>query len=201
MDIKDYINHRNIKSLYHFTNLDNLKNILKYGLLSREKLEENKYQYDCNDELRLENQLKSICVSISFPNYKMFYKYRIERPHVTWCVLELNPEILYKKQCLFCITNAASRCETVRKNEDRKGVDGLIQLFYDDEHREKVGLKREYPTNPQAEVLILDNIEPSYIKNIHFDVRKVYFPIGEYPQYGFLYSPELFKYREDWNIW
>lgn len=74
MGIKEFVSQRRIKSLYHFTSLQNLESILNNGLLSRDKLKENNILHYYNDNLRLENKLNAICVSISFPNYKMFYR-------------------------------------------------------------------------------------------------------------------------------
>ena len=102
MGIKEFIQERGIVSLYHFTLIDNLDSILKYGLLSRDKLDENGIMYEYNDQQRLEERADAICVSISFPNYKMFYKCRSERKDKKWCVIELNPRVLYQKKCLFC---------------------------------------------------------------------------------------------------
>lgn len=201
MGIEEFIENRGIKSLYHFTVIDNLEAILNYGLLSRTKLQENDFGYFYNDENRYENKLDAICVSISFPNYRMFYKYRQKYPDSVYCVLELKPSILYEKKCLFCVTNAANDSERFKNDSDKTGIDALKKLFYDDKYMEEVGLGMEMPTDPQAEVLILDNIEVEYIKSINFDIPKVKFPLNKYPDFRFLYNTDLFWGRSDWRNW
>lgn len=66
-----------IEVLVHFTHIANLNSILQHGLLGRAQLESMSWleppKY--NDTYRLDGQREAICLSISFPNYKMFYKY------------------------------------------------------------------------------------------------------------------------------
>ena len=73
-EIKRFIEERNIESLFHFTPVDNLENILKYGLLSINNLNRLGIDYYYNDENRYDDRLDAISTSIEFPNYKMFYK-------------------------------------------------------------------------------------------------------------------------------
>lgn len=201
MNIKEFIEEKGIKSLYHFTKSENLYNILKYGLLSRATLDNNEIDYDYNDEKRLENKLNAICTSISFPNYKMFYKYRQEEPNSEWCVIELDPSILYEKNCLFCISNAASKSETNRNDLCKTGLNGLKLLF--DADGRSVDLASKFTTNPQAEVLVLGNIEQKYIKRIVFDTNKPVFKHGNYPKFRFEYDTDkhLFYPRADYANW
>ena len=201
MNIKEFIDEKGIKSLYHFTKSENLYNILKYGLLSRMTLDNNEIDYDYNDEKRLENKLNAICTSISFPNYKMFYKYRQEESNSDWCVIELDPSILYEKNCLFCISNAARKSETNRNDICKTGLNGL-KLLFDAEGR-SADLSSKFTTDPQAEVLVLGNIEQSYIKRIVFDTNKPVFKHKNYPNFRFNYDKgnHLFRYRSDYSNW
>lgn len=48
------LNERNITDLYHFTQADNLENILRYGLLPRDCLVENAIDSVFNDDYRLD---------------------------------------------------------------------------------------------------------------------------------------------------
>lgn len=201
MSIEEFIANRGIESLYHFTVVDNLESILNYGLLSRTGLKENDFEYYYNDENRYEKKLNAICLSISFPNYKMFYKYRQKYPGSVYCVLELKSNILYEKKCLFCVTNAANNSETIKNDSDKTGINALERLFYDDKYMKEMGLGLEMPTDPQAEVLVLDNIETNYIKSINFDIPKVNFPLTKYPDFRFLYNTDLFWGRSDWRNW
>ena len=66
MEISDVISQRNLKSLVHFTRLDNLDNILKNGIIPRASLDNKSYVY--NDDYRYDNKLDYSCFSISFTN-------------------------------------------------------------------------------------------------------------------------------------
>ncbi|MEW5121010.1 DarT ssDNA thymidine ADP-ribosyltransferase family protein [Citrobacter freundii] len=169
MTIQQIVQHRNITRLLHFTHADNLSSIITNGLVSRQYLDAQDMNYELNDELRLEGHLDATCLSISFPNSLMFYKYRNLKPG-DWVILAIDPSVLWIKNCAFYPTNAAS--STVRSNEiaDMQGPSALNAMF-----AETVGsitrdqsLNDKYTTDVQAEVLVFDKIEPSYIlKVIH----------------------------------
>ena len=202
-EIKDFIKKRRITTLAHFTQLENLESILVNGLLSKHALEENEISYSHNDEFRLEGKNNAICVSISFPNYKMFYKYRCSKKG-EWCVLELDPSILYEKECLFCINNAASSEELRRLDSEKMNISGLKKLFYDPNfYRESSNLLVRYTTNPQAEVLVLGSIEPKYINGIHFDRNHSKYQEFRlnYPKFKFCVSRGAFSPRCDYENW
>ena len=76
--MESFLKQNRIDWLYHFTRVENLPNILKYGLLPRETLEWNGIGSQFNDNYRHDCCLDAVCTSIEFPNYKMFYKYRME---------------------------------------------------------------------------------------------------------------------------
>jgi hypothetical protein len=97
---------RGVDELVHFTNILNLENIIRYGLLSRKEIETKGIRYYFNDKKRLENMSHAICLSISFPNYKMLYKYmRSEK----FLIISLDKSILWELICIFCPTNAAQK--------------------------------------------------------------------------------------------
>lgn len=202
-EIERFIKERNIKSLYHFTGVDNLELILKYGLLSRDILEEEDMDYYVNDEVRYDNRLDTICTSISFPNYKMFYKVRNDcSDDLQWCVIEIDAKILAEKQCVFCKENASSKNETSRNTYEKIGINGLRALFDNSELRREIGLPDYYTTNPQAEVLVEDEIPISYIKSIYF---KGFIPTDIKRRYNSTFNlhinDDLFKYRFDYDYW
>ena len=80
---KVVVQERGIQSLYHFTQADNLENILKYGILTRKELNEQSIAYFQCDNDRAEGHLDSVSLSISHPNYKMFYLQRNKHPDKT----------------------------------------------------------------------------------------------------------------------
>ena len=70
------LQNRGVKHLYHFTNIDNLSSILRHGILSVNKLRSNGIKYFYNDPNRYDGNPDAISISISFPNSKLFYKFR-----------------------------------------------------------------------------------------------------------------------------
>ncbi|EOU1691243.1 DUF4433 domain-containing protein [Clostridium perfringens] len=199
-EIKNFLKSRNITELYHFTRIENLSSILENGILSIQSLKSKNIHYLYNDDYRYDNKFNANCLSISFPNYKMFYLARNNKPG-EWCVLTLNSSILYKKPCLFCIQNAASNFETNRPDTEKQGLDGLKKLFFDNDYRQSVNLPLQFTTNPQAEVLVLEDIEPSYITSINFKDSDISFNYQSYPNFKFYEYPKLFSYRYDYENW
>lgn len=200
LEIKKFLEERNITTLCHFTRVSNLHSILTHGLLSIDTLKSRNFTYSNNDDYRFDNKTDAICTSITFPNYRMFYRYRANS-NEEWCVLKLDARLLYEKNCLFCVTNAASNDETTRSNSNKVGINALKKLFYDDEYMYRVGLGAEYTTDPQAEVLVLEDIEVDYIKRVSFITQETNFPWRKFPHIEFWEEPELFNYRIDYENW
>ena len=168
-DIEEFLQQRKICYLYHFTRVENLANILKNGLQPRSLLNGSA---DCfNDSLRLDRCKNAVCMTIGFPNYKMFYKYRSECPDAEWAVLRLNAQILADCDCAFCPVNAGSTVSCSIPLQQRKGVAALEKLYAP----VVAGVERapfipsSYPTSPQAEVLVFCVVSPVYIMDIIFN--------------------------------
>ncbi|HEJ8099337.1 TPA: DUF4433 domain-containing protein [Serratia marcescens] len=166
MTIQEIVQQRNITKLFHFTHIDNLPSILNTGLVSRSSLDEVGGKYDYNDGDRIDGHLDAICVSISFPNSKMFYKYRQSKLG-NWVVLEIHPSILWDKVCAFYPTNAASNNVRFNDTDLMKGGAAFSSLFSDDIFgvQREMNLPAEYPTDVQAEVLVFEDIGIEYIVN------------------------------------
>lgn len=170
--IKQFCRERGIVELVHFTHAENLPTIAKFGLVSREELEKRGIRYYFNDQSRLEGMRNAICLSISFPNYRMFYKYRGQSK--IFVVLSISVELLWNLQCLFCPTNAASNlCRLLLSSpETLTGLPALKRMFAENIlplqiRRADLGIPDYYTTDPQAEVLCLEPIPPTYIKKIY----------------------------------
>ena len=170
-DIQSFCNNHSISTLMHFTRIENLDTILEHGLLTRERLEEpdQKITPTFNDSLRLDNVKASVSLSISFPNYKMLYKYRCSA-RGDWAVLLLHANLLWELDCLFCHSNAASNQIRDVPFDERRKIGALIFLFqdYHPNQRKSLDIPDSYPTDPQAEVLVLDAVPPTYISELHF---------------------------------
>ncbi|KZX37355.1 DarT ssDNA thymidine ADP-ribosyltransferase family protein [Wohlfahrtiimonas chitiniclastica] len=200
--INAFIQQQNIEYLTHFTRLENLENILKHGLLSREAIASHSIDSIFNDSLRLDNLQNSICTSISFPNYKMFYKLRLESPEAIWVILKLDPCILHELKAVFCHTNAASKAITSLPIHQLMTLDALKNMFSGNRAN---NIPSCFTTDPQAEVVFLETIPSKYIKEISFsnhsnhhlnNIKKRYTP-----QFNFTIDHSLFTPRSDYKHW
>ena len=150
---KNIIAKRDIRELIHFTNISNIKTIIEYGILPRKEVECKLPTTSVNDIYRYDNYKNATCLSVSFPNYKMFYKYQNENKNAHWAVISLNPELLTDldiKYFLFFKENAA-------KNDS--SICTFTEMFGNSNGCD--------PENPQAEILAFGTIPPKYIQKIY----------------------------------
>jgi len=168
--IKNIVRERKITSLFHFTHINNLESIIKYGLLCRRRVEKlpMKSSFVMNDTLRLDGHVETISLSIGFPNYKMFYVYK-KKPE-EWIVIGLKPDILWELDCSFFVENAAKRDFQGICLEELKQASSLEKLFLDYKtiQREDLSIPDWFPTNPQAEVLVNNPIPATYFLRVYF---------------------------------
>ena len=133
--IRQLIKKRQIKHLVHFTQAANVRSIFDHGLLPRQMLLErwgNRPDlFKANDARRFDQHLDANCLSISFPNYRMFHRYRKSDPLRFWVVLLIKPEILWKLDCAFCVTNASAKHISSTPVELLKPASALAALFDD----------------------------------------------------------------------
>lgn len=208
--IKNICRQRGISAAVHFTRIENLSSILDQGLLSRVELQKRNIRAIYNDAQRLDGYPNAICLSISFPNYRMFYRYRVNSQS-KWVVIALDASVLWEKDCAFCITNAASSFVRRIPLDQRKLVSAFEGLFgdYNDGtvhvRRSDLYLPASYPTNPQAEVLAFEALNRDYIKSIVVETRQdalkvqnilkgqIYFPI--------VVNSAYFRQRDDYEFW
>ena len=173
--IEDEILKRKLNLMVHFTNTENLENICKYGLLTRKELNDLDIEYEYNDQFRIDDLEDSISLSITFPNYKMFYSLRCNDRKKRWAVIELDLWSVLQLNCLYCFTNAASNEERYISLEDRKTDESFCFMFSEIEGRntrDEMNLFDNETTNPQAEVLVLESIPVEYITRIVFDSQE-----------------------------
>ncbi|KAB2520379.1 DUF4433 domain-containing protein [Pseudomonas sp. GXM4] len=161
-----------IPFLVHFTRTVNLPSILQHGLYPISRKDEIGVNPQINDELRLDGHLDGTSLSISFPNYRMFYKYRQDNPDVDWVVLGLDASVLWQKNCAFCCHNAADGRISRQALEDLQTINAMQGMFAeiaDYPSRTDQRLRAYDPTDAQAEVLVFDVIEPELILGIAFE--------------------------------
>lgn len=173
---------RQIDWLFHFTQADNLPNIMEYGIVPRNELECYNIDFLYNDNYRYDNCKNAVCTSIEFPNYKMFYTLRQKNPDVDWVVILLDAQILLDFDCAFCTTNAGNSSMFNMSIEERKGKKAFLKLFEElpiGPTRKELNIGNWYPTDPQAEVLVFDTIPVNYIRAVFFEkqqTKKKYMP-------------------------
>ena len=149
-----FLQRRGVKYLYHFTCVENLSSILRNGILSVNQLKTKGIRYYYNDPERYDDNLNAISVSVSFPNNKLFYKFREVdwRSNHRWAVLEMPVTILDRLQYK-CYAHNAARYDTPSCSiEDMFGASN-----------------DEYPEDVQAEIMIESAIPVSSIECIYVD--------------------------------
>lgn len=163
---------REIPCLVHFTRAANLPDILRHGIVPIADAHSFGLSPLINDQLRLDRCRDASSLSIGFPNSLMFYKYRCQKNDNDWVVLELDPAVLWSKPALFCSQNAALHTMREQSREQRASVDALRGMYAEvvGKHERQHQLLRRYdPTDVQAEVLVVDVIEPQFIQRAVFN--------------------------------
>lgn len=172
--MKDVVRRRRIKGLIHFTRIENLGTIARDGLLSRAEVERRKMVVTRNDDLRLDLRLDHISLSISWPNWQLFYRFRMQSGmgERHWCILVIDPSVLWTLPCIFTTENAASSAESHSRDSERATVQAFERLFTDEGAqrlrltRDQLALEDHFPTNHQAEVLVKCQVPFDRIRRI-----------------------------------
>lgn len=173
--IREFAEELEIPYLLHFTRIDNISSIVEHGLYPVNLFHELDTTPVINDELRLDDHLDGISVSIAFPNSQLFYRFRKDAEEdggAEWAVFVLDRSILWEKDCAFCRHNAADGriswqpVSTLKTLEVFQGLFSEIDTY---PSRAEQCLKKYDPTDIQAEVLVFDVIEPELIRAIVFN--------------------------------
>jgi hypothetical protein len=162
-EIKKHARKRRIMRLVHFTQSGNLPCISKHGLYSRRLLETKGVRFNPSDEGRFDRRLDWVSISISFPNYKMFYSKR-QNLQGEWMVLWIKPEVLWELDCTFYYTNAARLNTSRYQMEDWRSCEAFEKMFGFKMHRGDI--PDCYTTDPQAEVMVRDHIPLEFIQKV-----------------------------------
>lgn len=118
--------------------MDNVASIARNGLLSRDRMDRLKgsgFSYVHTDEKRLDGMPDHISTSVSFPNYKMFYKCRQEFSPDNWVVIPIRKEALWELDRKFFFNNAAGSEIQSPLNERWSSVEAFDRMFEREENR------------------------------------------------------------------
>lgn len=189
---------KGVKQLVHFTPVKNVSSILNRGIMSRDRLGDQEFMF--TDEYRADGWLDWISVSVSFPNYKMFYQKKMNSELAgDWAIMLISREVLWSLDCRFIFTNA-SRGSIRQKPEDSWGTsEAFGEMFA--HPRQRHNLPEAYATDPQAEVMVKSHIPESFILGVAVESRNVEAQLLNEGVSRIRVMPELFRPRCDFEYW
>ena len=196
--INHFLISRGITRLVHFTKAENLLSIFSHGLVPNSELASIGQEAAINDQKRFDGNRRANCLSVEFPNYKLFNSFR--GPSNAWVVLCLNPTLLNSHKSLFFPQNASS-LSMKRAGHIFDGLSDFEAMFSgNDGHG---GIPLSYTTNPQAEVQVFGRIMPSFIYAVLFpnldELQKWKYLIPN--SVAVRVDKSVFEKRSDWALW
>lgn len=165
-----------IEFLLHFTQTANLPGIVRHGILPRRELEKPMHLAHASDKYRLDDNQDAVSVSISRINEAMFLAKRVKSGHDNWLILGLQTEILWTHNCRFCWRNAARK--EFKSHRWLGGPWAFAKMFAREDGLESE-LPVNFPTDPEAEVQVLDPISPKYIFGAIVNQSRMVEPVQE----------------------
>ena len=175
--IRDVLERRRIKRLYHFTRIENLQSILTHGLLSVTEMSQKKITRFNNDHRRYDGKKNCISLSVEYPNSDNLRRFMDDREGSKWIVLAIDPEVILNHKCYFAEHNAASH-SIATCLDDRMSPESFENMFAKEinvafSHGRRTidrypGSPSYWPTSLQAEILVDGKIDPEYITAIYF---------------------------------
>lgn len=196
-----FMEKNDIHYVYHFTPLGNLPSILKHGIVPRQACKNAGIPCEYTDYLRFDGQINASCLSIGFPNYKMFYRKRNEFPKKKWAVIEIDSQIILELACRFYPTNAARNDMCQLQTSEVTGYRGLTKMFARNSCSTACnmwGWQKFYTTDPQAELLVYETIPSKRFKKIFVQESC---PELVLPASLVVVDDSFFKPRCDWELW
>lgn len=203
---------RQIRHLVHFTPLENLASIARDGALhSRAWLVRQGREFLPCDEVRRDGDAH-INLSVEFPNYRMFYRKRrgLGLDETSWAVLVFDALLLEELECAFVRTNAAAR--DIDTHDRRLTTAAAFRDLFRPTVRLKDGqrvsrtdlaIPCSYPTDPQSEVLVRQDVSLEYLVHVAVFDRTVLqdprFPEALVSRARS--DHRLFGWREDHEAW
>ena len=151
--------------------------------------------------------LDAVSLSVTAPNYLMFYKYRALKEKSNWVVITFDSQKILEYKCSFYRANAACMDSCQFKKEERQNVNSFEEMFSDWDpyhNRWSLDLGSNETTNPQAEVMVFDAIPISCISRIVFQnerLPKKYTPLLVKLGITSVYGKYFFSPRRDYKYW
>jgi hypothetical protein len=177
---------RGIDYLVHYTRRENLRDIFRHGILSRDEVERRKevdpyFIAHTNDDQRLDRRRDAVCVSVTVTNRRQFARHlRAADCAAGWVVIKIDPSIIWKYPCMFFHTNAAA---VGRWHADPESVEAFRRMFADPATASRLPQRGDsnrqlrLALDEQAEVLVCSAIPVSYIKAISIRSERELTPV------------------------
>ena len=168
-----------IRELYYITHIDNVPSILKYGILSHERIISDNIQYTSIYDKGIVEKRQHIETSEGEPLWHyanlyfqprnpMLYRVKHERPVGEIAIISVRPEILDRLDIYISTGNAAhSSSEILPSSEGHKRLRKIIKDTMIEYWKEQDGSKRRI----MAECLVPDMVPPSLIQTIYVATR------------------------------
>ena len=163
-ELRDTCAQNGIQHLYHFTPLSNLSSILYHGLMSVEELTKEEISYTYTDGWRNDGHPHAISLSVENINHSMFAN-KISNSTCAWAILEIDASVIWKLKCRFCWRNASYQ-EVVDHRGFLGGPWGFYKMFENPEYRETQEIPSNQTTRNDAEIQVLETIEPRFIRDL-----------------------------------
>lgn len=163
----ELVRNKGITHFVHFTRAENLEGIFKYGLLphSQRRAMELETPWIRSDNQRRDAIPEANCLSITAPNSAMLRR-KSGMPGSTWAVLGYPAEEVLKKPSMFISTNAAKGSGlpwSIRALCGKATPTAFEYMFGSHRFREQFNLAANETTDLQAEVMVLNVLEPSLL--------------------------------------
>jgi hypothetical protein len=176
-DIQAIAMERDVRFLFHFTQAANLPAIVTHGLRSRRDLAAAGCPFYPSDQWRLDDNNEAVSLSVSRTNSAMFTQKRYRSGHRDWVVLVLPSEILWTHDCVFCWCNAA--LGEIKKHSGFRGGPWAFRKMFEGNAEERQNLPPSFPTNPGAEVQVMEPIAPEHILGAVVDRQQMLAPVEQ----------------------
>jgi hypothetical protein len=170
-DIPRFLFARNVTSMFHFTSIKNLESIAANGFLGRETLSVKNLNFTPSDEIRYEPILDGVCFSLSRPNYYMAARKILSGHEMVLLELQGLSDLLTSLNFVASPGNFGSpllKRKIESWPEDFIGGQGLMNMFANSEIRKKYLVPDFEPTDPQAEIIMLESVPWRYVSKVYF---------------------------------